>query len=127
MAKKRKTTKTKTIYRTAKRRSGRRSSGMLGGSTGTLLGAGLYGAARAKVAEFVSPVTSKIPIGGSLADNIGMLGTAWAAKKFLGRKVPMITQVANAAMLVEAAQIGQEIASGQAFGGSNSSGGSYPV
>lgn len=101
------------------RRHSRRSSGLLGDTTG-LLGAAAYGALRAPIAKAMDPISSKLPIVGSLADNIVMLGACMLGKKFVGNKVPMGQSIFKAGMLIEAAQIGQEIASGQAFGNTGS-------
>lgn len=127
MAKRRKASVgTRRAYFSARRaRRSSRSAG-IGSGIPAIAGAALYGAGRAKLAEWVTPVTSKLPFGG-ISDNVGMLGVAWAAKKWLGGKVPMLRQVADAAMLIEAAQIGQELAVG-GFGTMSSAGsGGYPV
>lgn len=83
---------------------------------------GVYGAARGKVAGLVRGT-----IGGSLgglgnvSDELLMLGTAWAVKKF----APGWSKYANAALNVEAFNIGVQIGNG-GFGallGNGSSGG----
>jgi hypothetical protein len=101
-----------------KRHSSKRSSGAFSGMA-WLLGAGIYGAGRAKMAQAISPITSKIPLGG-YADNVGMIGLAWAAKRFIGGKVPLVKDIANSAMIVEAALIGQELISGTGISGATS-------
>jgi hypothetical protein len=104
-------------FRGRVRRYARKANPML-----KLMGAALYGAGRARIALAIRPYTEKIPAG-NIADELGMMGVAWAAKKFLGRKVPIIAAAANAGMMIEAAQIGQAIGSGQ-LGIGNSSNGS---
>jgi len=114
-------------YRFRRSRGGRRGGGSTKSGLMWLVGAGIYGAGRAKIAGMVEPLTSKIPLG-SISDNVGMLGVAWAAKKFIGGRVPLVNDIANAAMLVEAAQIGQELATnGFKAASGNGNGGSGVV
>lgn len=74
------------------------------------VGALIYGIGRQQIAQAIQPFTSKIPLG-NIADEVGMIALAFAAKKFV--KNPMVAQVANAAITIEMAQIGQALASGQ--------------
>jgi len=117
------------IFRKARRRSffaarpARRRNSSSGGLIGGLAAAALYGASRAWVAAKIQPLTQKLPFG-AYADEIGMLGLAWAVNKFVGNKVPIIGKAARAGMLIESAQIGQQLAAGVMLstGGAASSG-----
>jgi len=106
------------MARRVKHRSGRfkRSAGMLG----WVLGPVAYGAIRQKVSDRIAPLTSKIPLG-NLSDEAGMLGLAYVAKKFVGKKIPLVSDVANAAMVIELARIGEAVANGQVSLGALSS------
>ena len=95
-----------------KRKSSRRKSGFGGGMMQTMLSAGIYGALRTKISGYIQPVVRNMPFG-NIADETGLLLTAYMAKKFLGRKIPMLSKVANAGMVIESASIGQALASGQ--------------
>lgn len=92
------------------------------GDLGGLVAAALYGALRGKIAVWIQPISSKLPLG-SYTDEVGMLGVNWAAKKFIGNKVPMVSNMAKSGMQIEAAQIGYKIGSGLALGGSSSGNG----
>jgi hypothetical protein len=114
-------------YRKSRRRFGGfrkryRSSGgggfKLGGMT-PFLGAALYGAFRERISTALQPITGKLPFG-EYADEVGMFITLWAAKRFIGNKVPMVRDVANAGMLIEAARVGSGLASGMGATSSNS-------
>ena len=95
-----------------KKRSYRRSGKIVSGVMGTLLGAAVYGGLRARLSNMVSPLTAKIPLG-NIADEVAMLGVGYGAKKLVGHKVPLVKQIANAGMLIEAARIGEATATGQ--------------
>lgn len=97
-------------FRAPRRRRSSSGSSLLGGM-GKYVAAGLYGAGRQKFAEWITPVTARIP-GGSMADEIALFGAALAAKKFVGNKVPYVKDIAEAGMLIEAAAIGEALASG---------------
>lgn len=107
------------FFKAKKRRS---SKGTSSGSTAMqLIAAGLYGAGRGWLANFIAPVTARIPFGG-IADEVGMLGANWAIGKFIGGKVPLLRQATKAGMLIESAAIGQAIVSGGlSMGGGSSS------
>jgi hypothetical protein len=77
-----------------------------------LLVAGAYGAVRQRISAMVQPIATQFagPLG-NIADEATMIGVAVLAKKFV--KNPMVTQFANTAIMIEAAQIGQAFASGQ--------------
>ena len=107
MAKKR-TSKQRRYFSKSKKRSSKRKGGLMA----TLLSAAIYGAAREKVSVKISPMTSKIPAG-NIADEVGMLLVGYGVKKFVGSKVPMLSDAAKAGMYIEAARIGEAIAKGQ--------------
>lgn len=95
-----------------------RAKSMVSGQTGQILGAMLYGASREKISNALAPLTNKIPLG-DIADEVGIGLTAILAKKYLGRKFPMVRPFADAAITIEAARIGQSIASGNIMGTSS--------
>jgi len=100
----------------------RRGVSMKKGSFGKItpfLAAGIYGGLRERISLALAPMTSKIPLG-DVADEVGMLGVAYVAKRFLGNKVPMLKDVATAAMLIESARIGESVMKGNIFGVSSS-------
>lgn len=112
-------------YRTSRRRSSyrpRRRSSSSGGLGTQLLGAGVYGVGRGYLAKIVEPMMTKV-LGntlGSVADNVGMLGANYILHRFI--KNNMVRKVTKAGMLIEAAQIGQELAAGKmTLDGSNTS------
>jgi hypothetical protein len=78
------------------------------------LAAGLYGALRARTSNALSPITQKIPLG-DVADEAGMFAANWAVGKFVKAARP----VTQAGMLIEAARIGEAVATGSIFGASN--------
>ncbi len=101
----------------AKRKKGRskkRSSNknLFGFNMTALFGAMLYGAVRSKTSTMLQPITAQIPLG-NIADEVGMLGVSYMAKRFFGNKVPMLKEIANAGISIEAARIGEAIAMGQ--------------
>lgn len=118
MAKRKRTASGKRYKKTS-----RKGSSLSFGGAGKLLGAGLYGAGREYLSNAIAPFTSKIPLG-SVSDEVGMIAALWAGKKFLGRRVPLVNDVANAGMLIEASRIGATLASGGFSFGATSSGGS---
>ena len=112
----------RTVAKKVYRRSRSAAKGMA-----PLLAAGIYGAGRQKLAEFIQPVAARIP-GGNIADEVAMIGANWAIKKFIGGKVPIIGQAAKTGMLIEAAAIGEAIASGSlGIGAASSNGGGAVV
>jgi hypothetical protein len=90
------------------------------GFLGGLVAAGAYGASREWLSVKIAPLTSKIPMG-NISDEVGMMGVAYLAKRFVGKKVPFVANIANAAMIIEAARVGSAIASGQLSLGNASS------
>ena len=114
MAKKRKMRRSASPFAGFKRtrRSHRASGGGNQSLVRMILPALVYGAVRQKISGMVQPITTQFagPLG-NIADEATMIGVAVLAKKFV--KNPMVSQMANAAIMIEAAQIGQAIASGQ--------------
>jgi hypothetical protein len=110
-------------FRRAARRAGRffrsqrRSTARGETTTSLLLGAGIYGALREKAANALIPVTSMVPLGNAGDEVIlGVLGYM-LAKKGSG----VFRQVGKAAVTIEAARVGEMIASGTlGIGGSSS-------
>jgi len=97
-------------YAAPKRRKSYKSKSMFGlGSL--MLGAIAYGALRAKMSNALAPLTAKIPLG-NISDEVGMIIALSLAKKFMGRKVPLVSQVATAGTYIELARIGEELISG---------------
>lgn len=92
----------------ARTRRSRRSGG--GNWKSLLVGAVVYGAARQQISTAIAPFTQRIPLG-NIADEVGMIALAFAAKKFV--RNPMVNNVANAAITIEAARIGEAVVSGQ--------------
>jgi hypothetical protein len=82
----------------------------MGGLMMPMVGAGLYGVGRRYLSNFISPLTSKIPLG-QYADEAGMLIANYALYKFAGR-MPMIKDAAKAGMLIETAMLAEQIAGG---------------
>lgn len=101
--------KTRTVYKRAPVR--RRKKSGLSGEMGLMLGAGLYGAVRSKMSNFIAPYTTWIP-GGAVADEVGMLLANYGVKKMVGNKVPMLKDVLKAGKTIEYARIGETIAMG---------------
>lgn len=89
----------------------RRSSRILGVG-GAVVGAIAYGALRQKMSNALMPVTSKIPLG-NISDEVGMYFALMLAKRYIGRKVPLVSQIASAGQYIELARIGETIANGQ--------------
>ena len=114
MAKKR---KTKTFYKRAKAHytKHKKSYGLLS----VLISAGAYGALRAKVSNYLSQYTSKIPLG-NISDEAGMGLLCILGKKFIGNKVPMVKKVFDAGLYIECARIGEAVVTGQVGLGSTS-------
>lgn len=106
-----------------KRKSYSKSKSMFGLGA-FMIGAVAYGAVRAKMSNALQPLTSKIPLG-SIADEAGMILALTLTKKFVGKKVPLVNQVASAGIYVELARIGEEIANGTLSFGSKTEMNSY--
>jgi len=104
------------------RRSSRRSDG--GGLMLTAGGAAIYGAARQRISDLAAPITSRIPLGG-IADEVALgVGGYYLAKK---SSMPLLKSIGRAAMTIEAARIGEAVATGSlGLGGGSSSQGITP-
>ena len=85
-----------------------------------LIGGGAYGALRAKISNAIAPLTSKIPLG-TIGDEVALFSLGYIANKKMKDKT--IKSVAQAAMFIEAARMGEAFADGSAFGTSNGVGG----
>ena len=107
MAKKR---KNRTVYARVKAHYVRHKKGY--GLLSTLLSAGTYGAFRARVSNYLSQYTSKIPLG-NISDEVGMGLLCILGKRFIGRKVPLAKKVFDAGLYIECARIGEAVATGQ--------------
>jgi len=107
MAKRR---KTRTVYKRAKMHYRRHKKTY--GIVATLAGAGIYGAFRARVSNYLSQWTSKIPLG-NVADEVGMGLLCILGKRFIGRRVPFSKKIFDAGLAIEAARIGEAVATGQ--------------
>lgn len=93
--------------------------GFLGLDLSNALGSGIYGAGREYVSAKLQPLTSKLPFG-SYYDEAGMILALGLTRKFLGNKIPMVSEVTKAGQSIEWARIGAKLA-GQ-YGGSSSTG-----
>lgn len=113
-AKHRKTTKPRG-YNMAKKKSYSRKSSKSYGVVGTIAAAAAYGAFRNQLSNALMPITNKIPLG-NISDEVGLGITAIIAKKYLGKKMPLIAKVADAALVIESARIGEAAISGQLGG-----------
>lgn len=103
-------------YFRARKRGRSRSSGGSGMKSlfKTLAIAGIYGAARPYAANLVKPVSDQPMVKqvlGNASDEVVLAGGALLLKKF-GRKIPMSQEVGNAILIVEAARIGDILATG---------------
>lgn len=87
-------------------------SGFKGGLMMSILGGMAYGAVRQKASDALAPFTAKIPLG-NISDEVAMGAIAILAKKTVGRKMPLIKDIANAAIAIESARIGEAIITGQ--------------
>lgn len=91
------------------RRSKHRSSenlAMLG------MGAAVYGAAREKISNALTPMTSKVPLG-TVADEVILGGLAYYGAKKVSNS--FAKGLLKAAFVVEAARLGEAVADGTAF------------
>lgn len=104
-----------------KKKSSRRSSNKMAGMA-KYVGAGVYGALRERLSTALDPISQKVPLG-AIADEATMLGALYLGDKVIGRKVPLVRDVAKAGMLIEAARIGETLARGQLNFGFSSQGG----
>lgn len=91
------------------------SRGKSYGIVGTVAAAAAYGAFRNQLSNALMPLTNKIPLG-NISDEVGLGIAAIVAKKYLGKKMPIIAKVADAALVIESARIGEAAISGQLGG-----------
>ena len=98
-------TRTRTVVKRVRSKS--KSSGFA--PMKAVAGGFMYGLARGKVAQLISPVTSKIPMG-NYADELGMGVLNWYIAK---GKVPMIPKnVGLAGLAIESFVVGQDVGAG---------------
>lgn len=98
-------TRTRTVVKRVRSKS--KSSGFA--PMKAVAGGFMYGLARGKVAQLISPVTSKIPMG-NYADELGMSVLNWYIAK---GKVPMIPKnVGLAGLAIESFVVGQDVGAG---------------
>ena len=112
-AKSRKITRGYTMARRAKKSYSSRSKSY--GIVGTVAAAAAYGAFRNQLSNALKPLTDKIPMG-NVSDEIGLGIAAIVAKKYLGKKMPMVAKIADAALVIESARLGEAAISGQLGG-----------
>jgi len=107
-------TMTKRRYtRTTKRRTTKkRTTSILGVNVGKATSAMMYGAMRARTSQMLSPYTSKLPLG-NIADEVGMIGLAWAGKKYLFKGSGVLRDALTIGQSIELARIGDAVISGQ--------------
>jgi len=101
MAKRKAARKTRTVYKTAKRKSYKRSSSSQ--VKALQLDAMGYGAVRGKIASLIEPYTEKIPVIGGLSDELGMGAICYFAAK---HNKGMIRNIALKGLVVENARVG---------------------
>lgn len=111
--------KRRTKQMAKKRKSGRRFSSGGMKPVSILLGSGIYGAMRAKISNALMPITSKVPLG-NISDESVLFLLGYFANRNLRDKT--LKSVAQGAMFVEAARIGEAVVEGSAFGNSSSNG-----
>lgn len=111
-------TRTRTVVKT-KRAKSRTVSPMK-----KMIGGALYGAARGTVSTFITPVTSKLPLG-QFADEVGMLGLSYYAAK--GKLGSQFKEIGTAGLYIESAVLGNALARGglQASGVKTTVGGGF--
>ena len=86
------------------KRHSRRSSNSGGLFTG-IIPAVSYGAVRGYASNMLVPVTNKLGMLGTYADNAVMIGALWA----LGKFVPSMKPLAKTGILIESAMVGGEL------------------
>lgn len=89
----------------------------------TMLAAGVYGAVRPKVEQWVNPITSRIPIAGNYADEVvlGAAGYIMAKGKMPFFKGSLARNAGKAILILEAARVGSGLSQGIMPTGSNNS------
>lgn len=85
----------------------------------TAMYAAAYGGVRERISNFLAPYTSKVPLG-TIGDEVVLGGVGYfLAKK---SKNKMLKGIGRAALVIEAARVGEAIADGSAFGTSMKTG-----
>lgn len=96
-----------------KKSRSRRKSGAVA-TTATLVGAGVYGAARGALSNLLAPLTSRLPFGG-VEDEVALLMLSMAASKgnlpLIG-KAKLVKDIGKAGVVIEAARIGDALGGG---------------
>lgn len=95
-----------------KRSKSRKTATFLGINTGKAVAAGLYGAARARISNFLAPYTAKLPLG-NVADEAGMVIGLTLIKKFLLKRAGILRDAATIGQGIEFARIGEAFATGR--------------
>jgi len=105
--------KSRVRYMPKKKRSrSRKSAAIFGINTGKALAAGLYGAVRARMSNFLAPYTAKIPAG-VVSDEVGMVVALQLVKKFALKKAGVLRDSATIGQAIEFARIGEAVATGR--------------
>lgn len=107
---KRRTRSTMARKRKVSRRS--RSMSIWGINLGRGGSAGLYGAVRARMSNFVRQYTARLPLG-VVGDEVGMIIALQALKKFAFKKAGVMRTAASIGQDIEFARIGEAVATGQ--------------
>lgn len=79
-----------------------------------IMGGLVYGAARSKVAQLLSPITSKVPLG-NYADEAVMGALSYFVAKGKVKFIPK--NVGLAGLMIESAVVGQDVVNGNFAGG----------
>lgn len=120
----------RTMPKRRKVRRSKKSASVLGINTGKAIAAGLYGAVRARMSNFLAPYTRIIPAG-AVTDEVGMVVALQVIKKFALKKAGVLRDAATVGQGIEFARIGEAIATGQlnlgALGAQTNAGGFYTV
>lgn len=118
----RKKTRTRRSY-VAKKKS--RSKKSQFGQWGGVIGAFGYGALRARMSMWLDPLLRRLPAG-KYADEVGM-GIVnyllWKRKIPFLNKVPLISQIGKAGLMIESARVGEGVTQGLMIGNGNATGG----
>lgn len=90
-------------------------------NVGRMLAAGTYGFFRPDISRFVGRFTGSLPFG-QFADEAGLLVAALITKATIGNRIPMLNRIANSALDIESAAIGEAIRLGGQLGIGNNGG-----
>lgn len=104
--------KVRYMPRKKKRSRSRKSAAIFGINTGKALAAGLYGAVRARMSNFLAPYTAKIPAG-VVSDEVGMVVALQLVKKFALKRAGVLRDSATIGQAIEFARIGEAVATGR--------------